>query len=257
MEDILRKLDRREITLEAAIREAEDRLMGSLECNIDPGRELRAGYPEIVLSEGKTTEQVISICRHFLERSGRALVSRLDPSRADDVLSALGDAATDYDPLSRVLSARVPSFQDPPRAGKVGILTAGTSDIPAASEAERIARELGCETLAFHDVGVAGIHRLLEPLRKLREFEPDVLIVAAGREGALPTVVAGLTDVPVIGLPVSTGYGIHPRGETALFAMLQSCSPIAVVNIDAGIVAGVIAARIARRVRPARMVDFK
>jgi NCAIR mutase (PurE)-related protein len=248
MEDILRRLHSGEISLDRAIREMEERIYGSLECNIDPGREDRAGYPEIVLSEGKSDDQIVRIAKDFLRRSGRVIVSRLDEDRSVRIIDSIG-ASCEYDPSSRILTAKNPGFQDPPKRGRVGILTAGTSDIPVATEAERIARELGCETLSFHDVGVAGIHRLLDPLRKLKDFGPDVLIVAAGREGALPTVVAGLTDVPVIGLPVSTGYGIHPKGETALFAMLQSCSPIAVVNIDAGVVAGIVAARIARKPR--------
>jgi hypothetical protein len=222
-------------------------MLGSLESNIDPGREARTGYPEIVLSEGKTLDQLITISTDLLRRSGRVIISRLDQDRSEDILAALGESATDYDPVSRILVAKDPGYQDPPISGRIGILTAGTSDIPVATEAKRIARELGCETLMFNDVGVAGIHRLIEPLNRLKEFDPDVLIVAAGREGALPTIISGLTSVPVIGLPVSTGYGIHPKGETALFAMLQSCSPIAVVNIDAGVVAGIIASRIARR----------
>jgi NCAIR mutase (PurE)-related protein len=257
MEDILRELHGKRITLDEAISEMNARLIGSFECNIDPGREGRTGCPEIVISEGKTVEQLISISEDFLKRARRVIISRLDPVMADQILSKIGGVIKDYDPVSRVLTIKAPGYADPPRRGKVGILTAGTSDIPIASEAERICRELGCETLSFHDVGVAGIHRLLQPLKMLGEFGPDVLIVAAGREGALPTVIAGLTDVPVIGLPVSTGYGIHPKGETALFAMLQSCSPIAVVNIDAGVVAGIIASRIARRAHQETMVDFK
>lgn len=247
MEDILKRLHDGEMTLDEAVSEMRERLLGSFEHNIDPGREDRTGHPEIVLADGKTMDQLVSITADFLGRTGRVIVSRLEPDRADALLPHLKDSLIDYDPVCRVLTARSIDHADPPKYGKVAILTAGTSDIPAASEAGRIARELGCETLCFFDVGVAGIHRLIEPLRRISEFDPDVIIVAAGREGALPTVVAGLTHAPVIGLPVSTGYGIHPKGETALFAMLQSCSPVAVVNIDAGVVAGTIAARIARR----------
>ena len=119
------------------------------------------------------------------------------------------------------------------------------ADISVAEEARLLAEELSCKTIVSYDVGVAGIHRLYPELSKL--LDTDVLIVLAGREGALPTIVAGLTDIPVIGVPVSTGYGLGGRGEAALLAMLQSCSVLAVVNVDAGFVAGAFAAKIANR----------
>jgi hypothetical protein len=130
----------------------------------------------------------------------------------------------------------------------VGILSAGTSDIPVAEEAALLCRELGCRVQTAYDVGVAGLHRLVEPLRAMLQDAPvDVLIVAAGMDGALPSVVVGLVDVPVIGLPTSVGYGMGGGGVAALLGMLQSCTPgLAVVNIDNGIGAGALAARIAR-----------
>jgi NCAIR mutase (PurE)-related protein len=127
----------------------------------------------------------------------------------------------------------------------VGILAAGTADIPAAEEARVVAEEMGCQVVSEYDVGVAGIHRLFPSLERMKDA--DALVVAAGREGTLPAVVAGLADAPVIGLPVSTGYGLGGDGVAALLSMLQSCSVIAVVNIDAGFVAGAYAARIALR----------
>jgi len=130
--------------------------------------------------------------------------------------------------------------------GRVGILTAGTADIPVAEEAKVTAEAMGCEVLIEYDVGVAGIHRLFPSLERM--MTADALVVAAGREGTLPTVVAGLVDVPVIGLPVSTGYGAGGAGEAALLSMLQSCSVMTVVNIDAGFVAGAFAAKIASQV---------
>ena len=138
--------------------------------------------------------------------------------------------------------------------GRVGILTAGTSDIPFAMEAETIVQEMGCQTLTYYDVGVAGLHRLFQPLEDLLKWDADVLIVAAGREGALPTVVAGIADVPVIGLPTSRSYGFGEKGLAALAAMLQSCSlGMSVVNIDSGVGAGAVAAMIANRVGYARL----
>lgn len=136
----------------------------------------------------------------------------------------------------------------------MGILAAGTADVPYAEQASVIAEEMGCETSVVYDVGVAGLHRLVAPLRRLISDERvDVLIVAAGMDGALPSVVAGLVDVPVIGLPTSAGYGLAGRGVAAILAMLQTCAPgLSVVNIDNGIGAGASAARIANRVAAAR-----
>jgi NCAIR mutase (PurE)-related protein len=129
--------------------------------------------------------------------------------------------------------------------GKVGILAAGTADMPAAEEARVVAEEMGCTVLFEYDVGVAGIHRLFPCLERMADV--DAFVVAAGREGTLPAVVAGLVEAPVIGLPVSTGYGLGGSGRAALYSMLQSCSVLTVVNIDAGFVAGAYAAKIARQ----------
>ena len=134
----------------------------------------------------------------------------------------------------------------------MGILTAGTSDIPVAEEARAIAEELGAEVLSSYDAGVAGIHRLFPALEALKRA--DVFVVCAGREGTLPSVVAGLVDKPVIGVPVSTGYGYMGKGEAALASMLQSCAVITVVNIDAGFTAGAFAARTAALIAKGRGV---
>ncbi|HZY46949.1 MAG TPA: nickel pincer cofactor biosynthesis protein LarB, partial [Candidatus Bathyarchaeia archaeon] len=154
-----------------------------------------------------------------------------------------------YFSRSRMIVVRSKNYLPRNGGGKVGILTAGTSDIPVAEEAEIVAGEMGCETRSFFDVGVAGIHRLFKPLRNLLEWGCDVLVVVAGREGALPTVVAGIVDVPVIGVPTSRSYGFGEKGLASLAAMLQSCSlGMAVVNIDGGIGAGVFAALIANKI---------
>ena len=133
------------------------------------------------------------------------------------------------------------------------MICAGTSDIPVAEEAALMAEEMGCEVTCIYDVGVAGLHRLVAPLRELLTRGTDVIIVAAGMDGALPSVVAGLVAVPVIGLPTSIGYGMGGKGVAALLAMLQTCAPgLTVVNIDNGIGAGITAAMIANRVAQAR-----
>jgi pyridinium-3,5-biscarboxylic acid mononucleotide synthase len=137
--------------------------------------------------------------------------------------------------------------------GRLAILTAGTSDIPVAEEAGAVAREMGCAVETFYDVGVAGIHRLAVPLEAMKSFSPDCLIVVAGMEGALPSVVAGLVDVPVVGLPTSTGYGLGGDGTAAILGMLQTCSPgLAVVNVDNGVGAGAMAGLIANRAAAGR-----
>ena len=130
-----------------------------------------------------------------------------------------------------------------PARGKVGILAAGTADIPVAEEAKVVAEEMGCKVVSEYDVGVAGIHRLFPCLERM--VDVDSMVVAAGREGTLPAVVAGIVDAPVIGLPVSTGYGIGGNGVAALLSTLQSCSVLTVVNVDAGFMAGAYAAKIA------------
>jgi NCAIR mutase (PurE)-related protein len=135
----------------------------------------------------------------------------------------------------------------------VGIISAGTSDIPVAEEAAIIAEEMGCQVTCIYDVGVAGLHRLVEPLRNLLSSGVDAIVVAAGMDGALPSVVAGLVPVPVIGLPTSIGYGLGGKGIAALLSMLQTCAPgLSVVNIDNGVGAGTTAALIANRVAQAR-----
>ena len=137
--------------------------------------------------------------------------------------------------------------------GRVGALSAGTSDLPVLEEALAVAGEMGASVMRFHDVGVAGVHRLAGPLQELRAFDPDCLVVAAGMEGALPSVVSGLVAVPVIGLPTSTGYGLGGDGTAAILGMLQTCSPgLSVVNVDNGVGAGATAALIANRAAAGR-----
>lgn len=211
---------------------------------LDRGRAARKGVPEVVYAPGKTPEQVASICVSLLSPENRVIVSGADKAHLVKLERALPDT-----PISQAGRALVVgSGEAKPTGGRVGALCAGTSDLPALQEALAVAREMGAAVESFHDVGVAGIHRLIEPLEHLREFDPDCLIVAAGMEGALPSVVGGLVDVPVIGLPTSTGYGLGGDGTAAIMGMLQSCSPgLSVVNVDNGVGAGATAAMIANR----------
>jgi NCAIR mutase (PurE)-related protein len=180
-----------------------------------------------------------------------ALVSR--PTGAQ--LRASRGLAADGLPLRVLAEGRLVHLEGPLggayRRGVVALLTAGTSDVPLAEEARGVLVALGVEVVVAYDVGVAGLHRLLSALRRLERAHPEIYLVFAGREGALPTVVAGLVRAPVVGVPTSVGYGRGGHGEAALTAMLQSCAPLAVVNIDAAVPAALFAAQHFALTRPA------
>jgi NCAIR mutase (PurE)-related protein len=214
---------------------------------LDLGRARRKQVPEIVYAPGKSVAQLVDIVARFADASGGVLCSKATSEQAAAVReAAAGDV--DYDERSRVLLVRSRGWRPAEGAGLVGVLAAGTGDVPVAEEAAAVCREMGVRVLTAYDVGVAGLHRLAEPLRRMLDEGVAALIVAAGMEGALPSVVAGMVDVPVIGLPTSTGYGLGGGGEAALLGMLQTCSPgLVVVNIDNGVGAGATAALIARR----------
>jgi len=223
-----------------------------LDVRTDTTRKQRTGAPEIVFGEGKSNAQIVAACRALLVMNPRVIVSRIDRERVDQVAESFGDVEIQQ-PFSGSTFVMVRDAAEPvAAAGRIAILTAGTSDLAAAGEAATVATELGCEVTLIADVGIAGLHRLVQPLRSLTSNGVTALIVAAGMDGALPTVVAGLVDVPVIGLPTSVGYGIASGGSAALTTMLASCAPgLAVVNIDNGVGAAVFAARIVRAIAAA------
>ncbi|MFC7204897.1 nickel pincer cofactor biosynthesis protein LarB [Haloferax namakaokahaiae] len=233
--------------------EAEAKLAGYTTTGagrFDAARETRRGVPEAILAEGKTPDETATLAAAAVETSGRALITRASHAHVDAVKAMLSDADIDSDPRARTIVATEPGFERPTIDASVGIVTGGTSDAEAAGEAAAVLREMGASTERIEDVGVAHLGRVLDHLETLREM--DVLIVAAGREGALPTVVAGLVNTPVIGLPVSTGYGHGGDGEAAMLGMIQSCTVLSVVNVDAGYIAGAQAGLIARAVADAR-----
>lgn len=210
---------------------------------IDAGRSVRCGMPEVVLAEGKDPLTFAEIMLAQVKAAGRCIATRVSPAHIEALRSRLPpDTRLEHREAARAVILSTGNGPDP-RGGTVAILTAGTSDIPVAEEARLIAEEMGCDVRTAYDVGVAGIHRLFSALKDL--IPADVFIVAAGREGTLPAIVAGLVDRPVIGVPVSTGYGYMGGGEAALASMLQACSVLAVVNIDAGFTAGAFAAQVA------------
>jgi hypothetical protein len=225
--------------------------------HLDVNREARTGVPEIVLAEGKDTATILAICQTLLDESGRVILSRVRPAMMRAVRTHFADFRVEEYPRARMAVVKRPDHLAPRTGGRVGIVTAGTADAPCAEQARVLADEMGCETSMIYDVGVAGLHRLIPPLNRLLEDEVDAIVVAAGMDGALPSVIAGLVDVPVVGLPTSTGYGAGGRGEAALLSMLQTCSPgLSVVNIDNGVGAGATAARIANRIAAARSVPL-
>jgi pyridinium-3,5-biscarboxylic acid mononucleotide synthase len=217
--------------------------------HLDVGREARKGLPEVILAEGKAPDDVAEIVEAMVLKTGRAIVSRASKKYLRLIQAKrIARANVEYFERSGIILVKLRSYHVKETGGRVGLLTAGTSDIPIAEEAQVIAEEMGCKTRVYFDVGVAGLHRLFKPLSELLKWDSDVILVVAGREGALPTVVAGLVDVPIIGVPTSRSYGFGDKGIAALAAMLQSCSlGLAVVNIDSGVGAGSIGALIANR----------
>ncbi len=217
---------------------------------LDGNRGLRKGIPEIILAEGKTAGDVAEISQRMVAKCGRAIVSRCAKEHVAAVKEAFenSDVNLEVNDKARMLIIKSKTFAVSPSGGRIAILTAGTSDIPVAEEAKIIAQEMGCAVFWSYDVGVAGIHRLIEPLKEVLSKDVDVIVVVAGREGALASVVSGLVDVPVIAVPTSNSYGFGEKGLSALMAMLQSCSlGLAVVNIDSGVAAGAVATLIANR----------
>jgi len=251
MREVLEKVAKGEITLEEA-----ERLLKGLNIDeiaglakIDVNRDMRKGFPEIILAEGKEPADVARIALNMVNGSGRAIVSRTNEEHLKEIEKIDEKSLNiEVNHRARIAILKKKNYLVTPNNGKVGILTAGTSDIPVAEEVRVIAAEMGCSVYSSYDAGVAGIHRLFPVVKKMIEEDVDVLVVIAGREGALPTVVSGLVDIPIVGVPTSIGYGYGGGGISALMSMLQACSMgIAVVNIDSGVAAGCIAALIARR----------
>ncbi|MFW9981176.1 MAG: nickel pincer cofactor biosynthesis protein LarB [Candidatus Thorarchaeota archaeon] len=257
---ILEALASGNITVEEAERElraasfAEIANIGMLDVN----RHERSGVPEVVFAETKTLEQLNKIVEMLIDKNEVVLLTRVSQKKLEELErnnnNLIFDVKGSEDHLTVLIHSK--KWSEPQKSGKIAIMTAGTSDIIYAYEAMAIARLMGVEVLTFFDVGVAGIHRLVEPIKKIHDEEIDAVVVFAGMEGALPTVVASLIEIPVIGVPVPTGYGFGGKGETALASMLQSCAPgLAVVNIGNGLGGGSVASLIAKRCANNRETD--
>lgn len=267
MKEILKSLAEGKISIEEcetllkaeSIRQLDD------VAQIDTSRKDRTGFPEAILADSKDYDDLLTIIKRFFEKQesgndsielkNNIIITRLFKERYESLerdLDYLFEKGIkfDYNKRAKILIIYKDSLVDfNPEYGKVGLLTAGTSDIPIAEEAKVIVEQGGCEVISSYDIGVAGIHRLFPQIAHMVEEDVCAFIVCAGMEGALPSVVAGLVDVPVIAVPTSVGYGIGADGKAALYSMLQSCAPgLAVVNIDNGFGAGVCALTIAKNI---------
>lgn len=223
---------------------------------IDVGRQVRRGIPEIIFAERKEYRDIIRIASAAAKKSGQAIVSRIRKDHLARVSSALRKKGmlVEVGRNSTTLLATEKSFQRKIGGWVIGIIAAGTSDIGVAEEARLVAEAMGCNSLTSYDVGIAGMHRLFPELKEMIVQDVGAIVVVAGMEGALASVVASMVDVPVVGVPTSVGYGFGGNGITALASMLQSCTlGLAVVNIDNGIGAGAYAASIARRAHQNKM----
>ncbi len=257
LSDTLKKLKNNELSIEEAERQLRMTNFEVLSdiARVDVHRAKRTGIPEAVIADCKTCDEVVSIAWVHLKNEGRAIITRASDENYSALKKMVDETGLDIKWEKR---ARIVIIGNPVEktGGKVGVISAGTADIPVAEEARVIAEEMGCSVTTIYDVGVAGIHRLFPELTKLVQAGVDAIVVAAGREGTLPTIVSGLVEVPVVGVPVSTGYGAGGKGEAALLSMLQSCSVLTVVNIDAGFVAGAFAARIANLAAKNRILNM-
>ncbi|MFQ5766517.1 MAG: nickel pincer cofactor biosynthesis protein LarB [Acidobacteriota bacterium] len=236
LRQLLDRFQRGEIDREAVLEELRHFPLENLaEARIDHHRLLRRGMPEIVYGQGKSADQIIKICRRMMHAGGPVLVSRLGPDTLEEVRRAIPEAQVHAASRMLVMGKKT-------RRRRTGILicSAGTSDLAVAEEVQVTLEALGHAPDSLHDVGVAGLHRLLEKRREIARA--SLIIAVAGMEGALPSVIAGLVAAPVIGVPTSTGYGTSFGGVSALLSMLNSCAGgLVVVNIDNGVGAALAA----------------
>jgi len=253
IKEILKKCQEKKISIEEAeklLRADMIEKVGDL-AQLDIFRKARTGVPEVVYAQNKDPQMVIEIINSFIKKNEYAIISRYTQEQL--VLITKNFESKDYNievnELGKIIIIKEKAFNFGEKKGRVGIITAGSSDIPVAEEAKVIVKVMGCMVFTSYDVGIAGFHRIFTPLSEMIKNDVDVIIVCAGMEGTLPGVVAALVDVPVIGVPVSSGYGLGEKGMGALTTMLQSCSPgLVVVNIDNGFGAGASAALVANKI---------
>lgn len=240
LEEVLRSIQQNRLSVEEAMEQLKHFFYQDIgHTKIDSHRQIRTGYPEVIYCSGKTPEQVREIFQAMLERDNNVIATRAGEEVYREVATAIPD--TEYHPTARIITLRRKDISMAPT--NISVVTAGTSDMPVAEEAAVTAGFFGNPVKRFFDVGVAGIHRLQKNIADIADAR--VVVVIAGMEGALPSVVGGLVDVPVIAVPTSIGYGANFQGLSALLGMLTSCaSGVSVVNINNGFGAGYMASMI-------------
>ncbi|MFX1590672.1 MAG: nickel pincer cofactor biosynthesis protein LarB [Promethearchaeota archaeon] len=254
MKEILNKLIKNECSLEEAEKLLKANIVEQVGdvAKLDIFRKLRTGIVEVIYAENKSSQMILDITNSFLKTKKFTIISRYNNEQIEKILKEFKSKenyVVEINDLAKVIIIKEKNYKFESKGGKIGIITAGSSDIPVAEEAKVIVRSMGCEVITSYDLGIAGIHRLFTPLSEMIKEGVHVIIVCAGMEGTLPGVVAALVDVPVIGVPISSGYGLGEKGVGALTTMLQSCSPgLLVVNIDNGFGAGASAALIANKI---------
>lgn len=238
MRNILEKLVKGELSVEEAekrLRLHEIERLGE-KLKIDIGREARTGMPEVILGKGKTTEDILEASLELVKTNGYALITKLTPEQWNEVNNRIPKGIIHkYFEEGEVLLLQEKGYEPPPLVGKVGILTAGTADIPIAKEAEAICKALGCLVVTEFDVGIASLSRTLEAAKEMTRAEVNILIVVAGMEGSLPSVLSSLLDIPIIGVPTDKGSDSGGKGIVPTLTMLNSCSPgLTIANVNSG-----------------------
>ncbi len=249
LRELLQGVQAGRLSIEAALDHIEGGVADLGFAHVDLHRHQRCGFPEVIFCEGKTPEWVEGVVRKLIEAGQDCLATRVNPQQAEHLAQQFPQAQQDR--VARTFWLAAPGGEPRPTCGKVFVLTAGTSDLPVAHETVNTVRALGAGVELVADVGVAGIHRLLR--YRDRFCTADCIVVVAGMDGALPSVVGGLVDCPVIAVPTSIGYGASLGGVAALLTMLNACpANVVVVNIDSGFKGGYVAALIARRAAAAK-----
>lgn len=249
---ILEKFAKGAITVEEAQKEISIHAIEHVDsiAKLDVGREMRKGLPEIVFAERKEYADTLRIAQAAVKRNGRVVVSRVKKKDLAKLVPALRKKSLSVEVGKNSTTILVAGGKLPKQksvGGRVGIMAAGTSDIGVAEEARLVAEVMGCDVITSYDIGIAGMHRVFPALKEMLAKKVGAIVVVAGMEGALASVVASMVDVPVVGVPTSVGYGFGADGIAALASMLQSCTlGLAVVNIDNGVGAGAFAASIAK-----------
>ena len=248
LKEIMKKVQSGKLTVDSALTQLRHLPFESLEeATIDHHRSLRCGFPEVIFCGGKTEKQIMAIVEKMVEKDERVLATRVEPHVAGRLVKKFGNAEHNAVARTVFIGGRfIGRRKRKKKDGLVLVVSAGTSDIPVAEEACVTAEAMGCDVERLFDVGIAGIHRIISHREKL--WGADAIVVAAGMEGALASVIAGMTDRPVVAVPTSVGYGASFGGIAALLGMLNSCAAgVMVVNIDNGFGAGYAAALVARK----------